>query len=290
VKIEWTPDFLRKLDQLSVVSKKVFTGRMKGDRKSARRGESVEFADYRNYVQGDDHRHIDWNAYARFESLFLKLFMEEEDLSVWFLLDVSKSMDFGGKAEMAARITAALGYIGLANLDRVGIHAFGGGATRTLPPAHGKGRARKLLGFLEELESTGRVRLDEAVGAFVAGEPKRGLVVLISDFLDEAGFERPLNLLRHHRYEPVAVQVLAREEVDPPQGGDWRLIDSETGAAVEISLGRRALQMYRARLDAYTSGLERFCRATGVACLRAIADQNFEDLILKYFRDARLVG
>ncbi len=290
MKIEWTPEFLRKLDQLSVVSKRIFTGRTKGERRSPRRGSSVEFADYRSYVQGDDHRHIDWNAYARFESLFLKLFMEEEDLTVWFLLDVSRSMDFGGKAEMAARITAALGYIGLANFDRVGIAAFGGAGTQTMPPTHGKGRARTLLGFLERLECTGRVSLEDSIRDFVASEPRRGLAVLVSDYLDEGGFERPLNMLRHHKFEPVAIQVLAREEMDPPQGGDWRMIDSETGASVELSLGRRALQMYRTRLEAYTSGLERFCRSRDICSLRAVADQDFEDLILRYFRDARLVG
>lgn len=290
MRIVWPPDFLRRLDLLAVVSKRIFAGRMKGERRSPRRGASVEFADFRNYVQGDDHRYIDWNAYARFEGLFLKLFMEEEDLTIHFLLDASTSMSFGGKLDMAAQVVGALGYVGLANLDRVTIHAFNDERVDTLGPLHTKTQARRLLSFLEGVEAKGRTGLHRRVREFVQTSRRGGLVVLVSDFLDESGFEAPLDLLRSRRHEPVAVQVLSREELDPPVGGDWRFADSESGATVDLSLGPRAIRLYKQRLEAYTAAFDSFCRSRNIASVRAAADQDFQELVLKVFRQASLVG
>jgi len=290
MKISFAPEFLRRLDLLTVVSKRIFTGRMKGERRSPRKGSSVEFADFRNYVQGDDHRYIDWNAYARFEGLFVKLFMEEEDLQISFLLDRSKSMDFGGKFSMAAHVVAALGYVGLANLDRISIAAFSDAGVERLPATHGKHQVHKLLSFLEGLACDGRTDLTRQVKTFAEQAARPGLAVVVSDFLDEGGFEQPLNLLRFHKFEPVAVQVLAREEVDPPVGGDWRFIDSESGANVDLSLGGRAVKLYKQRLAAYTQGLDDFCKSRDISCLRAVADQDFSELVLRYFREAALIA
>lgn len=290
MKIAWDAGFLRKLEMLGVLSRKIFAGRSKGERRSPRKGASVEFADFRNYVQGDDHRHIDWNAYARFEGLFLKLFMEEEDLSISFLLDRSASMGFGGKLEMAARIVAALGYVGLSNFDRVALRAFADDGMERLGPMTGKNRSHALLSFLEGVEARGRTALVRRVREFVEEAGRPGLAIVVSDFLDPDGFETPLNLLLHRKFEPVVIQVLSREEVDPPVGGDWRLLDSETGAAVDLSLGRRAAKLYKARLDAFTGALDAFCKTRGITVLRTVADQDFEDLVLRYFRDAALVG
>jgi uncharacterized protein (DUF58 family) len=290
MKIVFTPDFLRRLDLLTVVSKRLFAGRMKGERRSPRKGSSVEFADFRNYVQGDDHRYIDWNAYARFEGLFVKLFMEEEDLQINLLLDRSKSMDFGGKFQMAASVAAALGYVGLANLDRVTVTVFSDAGVERLASVHGKGQVHKLLSFLEGVECAGRTDLTAQVKRFVEESTRPGLAIVISDFLDDNGFEQPLNLLRFHKFEPVAIQVLAREELDPPVGGDWRFIDSESGAAVDLALGGRAIKLYKQRLEAYTGALDQFCKSRDIACLRAAADRDFSELVLKYFREAALIA
>ncbi len=290
MRIQFDAAFLRRLDLLTVVSKRLFAGRMKGERRSPRKGSSVEFADFRNYVQGDDHRTIDWNAYARFESLFVKLFMEEEDLHLHFLLDRSKSMDFGGKFSMAAHVVAALGYVGLANLDRVSVTAFSDAGAPRLNTIHGKTQIHKLIGFLEALDCAGRTDLTTQVKSFVEQSSRPGLCVVVSDFLDDGGFEAPLNLLRFHKFEPVAIQILAREEVDPPLGGDWRYIDSETGAAIDLALGGRAVKLYKQRLAAYTTALDTFCRARDITCLRATADQDFAELVLKYFREAALIA
>src|ERR671935_168197 len=141
------PEFLARLEQLELVSRKIFTGRMKGERRSRRKGQSVEFADYRNYVVGDDLRFLDWNLYARLDRLFLRLFMEEEDLHFYILIDNSLSMDFGTptKLHFAKQVAAALGYIGLVNLDRVVVEAFNDRLVQSMPAARGRRSVWRLM-------------------------------------------------------------------------------------------------------------------------------------------------
>src|SRR5437016_8341911 len=163
-----SPEFLAKLEQLELVSKKIFMGRMKGERRSKRKGQSVEFADYRNYVVGDDLRHLDWNLYARLERLFIRLFMEEEDLHFYILVDNSLSMDFGSptKLHYAKQVAAALGFIGLVNLDRVVIEAFNDRLTQRLPAARGRRSAWRMLDFLQKIEPAGPSDLKRALKTF----------------------------------------------------------------------------------------------------------------------------
>src|SRR5215207_7572875 len=158
------PKFLAKLEQLELVSRKIFLGRMKGERRSPRKGQSVEFADYRNYVVGDDLRFLDWNLYARVDRLFLRLFMEEEDLHVYVLLDNSLSMDFGTptKLHYAKQVAAALGFIGLCNLDRVVVEAFNDNLTQSLPAVRGRRSLWRLLDFLGKVEPAGPSDLKQA--------------------------------------------------------------------------------------------------------------------------------
>src|SRR5580692_10001059 len=162
------PRFLAQLEQLELVTKKIFLGRMKGERRSKRKGQSVEFADYRNYVVGDDLRFLDWNLYARLERLFIRLFMEEEDLHFYVLLDNSLSMDFGNptKLHYAKQIAAALGFIGLVNLDRVVVEAFNNRLTQTMPAARGRRSLWRLLDFLQKLEPAGPSDLCKALRSF----------------------------------------------------------------------------------------------------------------------------
>src|SRR6266403_2764211 len=148
------PQFLARLEQLELVSRKIFHGVMKGERRSKRKGQSVEFADYRNYVKGDDLRFLDWNLYARLDRLFIRLFMEEEDLHFYVLIDNSLSMDFGtpSKLRYAKQVAAALGFIGLVNMDRVAIEAFNERLTQRLPAVRGKKSLFRVLDFLQKLE------------------------------------------------------------------------------------------------------------------------------------------
>src|SRR5262245_5009053 len=170
---------------------------MKGERRSKRKGQSVEFADYRNYVVGDDLRHLDWNLYARLDRLFLRLFMEEEDLHFTVLIDNSLSMDFGSptKLHYARQVAAALGFIGLTNMDRVAIEGFNDTITQSMPPLRGRRSLWRLLSFLDGLQPAGPSDLHKALRAFALRAGGKGIVVLISDFMDKNGFEDALRFL-----------------------------------------------------------------------------------------------
>src|SRR5436190_4263097 len=185
------PDFLARLEQLELVSRKIFLGRMKGERRSKRKGQSVEFADYRNYVVGDDLRFLDWNLYARLDKLFLRLFMEEEDLHFYLLIDNSLSMGFGSptKLHYAKQVAAALGFIGLVNLDRVLVEAFNDRLVQSLPALRGRRNFMRLAAFLERLEPAGPSDLTRALRTFSLKSSGKGIVVVLSDFMDKGGYE-----------------------------------------------------------------------------------------------------
>src|SRR5438445_525922 len=203
-------DFLKKLEYLSLVSKRVFRGSLMAQRRTQQLGTGVEFADHREYNPGDDFRYIDWNLFARHDELLLKRFQEEEDLHVYLLVDCSRSMAFGDppKFDYARRVAAALAYIALADLDRVAVVAFAGQIVADLPLTRGKARILSLLKFLEGLEPHGEsTDLARVATGFVHRNQRRGLAVVVSDLFDPSGFERGLDLLRHHRYEPHVVQL-----------------------------------------------------------------------------------
>src|SRR5579872_3066200 len=219
--------FLKKLEYLHVVARKVFAGRLRADRRSRKTGSGVEFADHRDYAPGDDLRYLDWSVYGRMDRLLLRLFEQEEDLYIYLLIDASASMRVGesperpgGKLRYAAQVAAALAYVGLANLDRVSLLAFGGGLRERLPPTRGKGQIFKMLDFLSGLEPRGETELSAALSAFVHQSRRRGVVVVISDCYDPQGYEEGLNLLRYHRFEPSVIQVVDPREANPALRGD----------------------------------------------------------------------
>src|SRR5579864_279652 len=172
------PKFLAQLEQLELVSRKIFVGRLKGERRSKRKGQSVEFADYRNYVVGDDLRHLDWNLFARLDRLFIRLFMEEEDLHFNILIDNSLSMDFGtpSKLRYAKQVAAALGFIGLVNMDRVVIEAFNNRLTQTMPAARGRRSVWRMMDFLQKIEPAGPSDLKKALKTFSLKSSGKGIV------------------------------------------------------------------------------------------------------------------
>src|SRR5215207_4472238 len=191
------PQFLARLEQLELVSKKIFVGRMKGERLSKRKGQSVEFADYKNYVVGDDLRFLDWNLYARLDRLFIRLFHEEEDLHVYLLLDNSLSMDFGSptKLRFAKQLVASLGFVGLVNQDRVMVEAFNDRLTQSSPPLRGRKSLWRLLDFLNTVEPAGPSDLTRALRSFRLKAAGKGVVVVVSDFMDKGGYEEALRYL-----------------------------------------------------------------------------------------------
>lgn len=283
--------FMRKLDLLRLRTRRLFAGRSRGERRSPERGSSVEFADFREYHPGDDFRYIDWPAYARLEHLFVKLFVEEEDLFLYLLLDTSKSMAFGQppKFDHARKLAASLAYVTLAGLDRVAVVRFAAGRGPSLPPARGRARIFPILSFLDAAVPDGRTSLDQAVVELLATRPRPGVALVIGDFFDPEGYARPLARLAHERFQPMVVQVLDPEELEPALKGDFRLVDSETGRAVDVSMSPRARRQYETRLAEHLEGLQRFCRRRGIPYLRARTDTPFEELVLVWLRQAQIV-
>jgi uncharacterized protein (DUF58 family) len=286
-----SPEFLHRLEQLELVTRKIFSGKMKGDKLSRRKGQSVEFADYRQYAVGDDLRFLDWNLYARLDRLFLRLFLEEEDLHVHLLIDQSRSMDFGspGKLQFAKQVAAALGFIGLTNLDRVGVEAFDDGIRQRLTGLRGRRSLWRLLDFLDKLEPTGPGDLARSLRQFSLRCPGKGIAIVLSDFMDKNGFEEALRYLVARQLDIYVIHVLAPEEVDPGVAGDLKLVDSEDGDVAEITVSRPLLERYRKNLDAFRGGLHDFCTRRGITCVFAPSDTSFESLVLHYLRRKGLV-
>ncbi len=284
-------DFLRRIEQLSLVSRKVLAGRMRGERRSRRRGASMDFADYRDYVQGDDLRVVDWNIVGRLDRLFLKLFLAEEDLHVFTLVDASQSMAFGTppKLETAKRVAAALSYIALCGMERASVFVFGETLTRVFPAVRGKRQVWRLFDFLAGVEAAGPTSLAAAGRRFAQRRPGKGVVVVVSDFLDKAGYEEGLKYLRGPGFDVFVCQVLAREEVDPPLEGDLKLVDVEDADTSEVSLTQDLRKAYRRNLDAFCGGLRDFCRKSGFQYLFTTTDRPFDRLILGYLRTIGVV-
>jgi uncharacterized protein (DUF58 family) len=285
------PDFLARLEQLELVSRKIFLGRMKGERRSKRKGQSVEFADYRNYVIGDDLRFLDWNLFARLDRLFIRLFMEEEDLHFYILLDNSLSMDFGtpSKLHYAKQVAAALGFIGLINMDRVVIEAFNERLTQSMPAARGRRSLWRMMDFLQKIEPAGPSNLRQALKTFTIKCSGKGIVVLLSDLMDKGGYEDALRYLVTRQLDIYVIQILSQEEIEPEVVGDLRLVDIEDDDIAEITVSAPLLKRYKQNLAAYRAALHEFCTARGIAYLFTSNQVPFDRLVLTYLRQRGLV-
>jgi uncharacterized protein (DUF58 family) len=285
------PEFLNKLERLELVSRKIFVGRMKGERKSKRRGSSVEFADHRNYSVGDDMRHIDWNVYGRLDKLFLKLFLEEEDLHVYTLLDTSLSMDFGDptKLHYGKQVAAALSFIGLVNHDRVVLDTFAAQLDGGLPSIRGRSQMWRVVQYLEGLQATGSSHLTAAAKAFAIKHTGKGVVVVISDFLDKHGYQDALRYLLARNMDIYVIHVLSREEVEPELVGDLRLVDAEDDDMAEITVSAPLLKRYKDNLNAFIDDIRGWCTKRGITYIFTTNQNPFDKLILNYLRERGLV-
>jgi uncharacterized protein (DUF58 family) len=285
------PQFLARLEQLELVSRKIFLGRIKGERRSKRKGQSVEFADYRNYVVGDDLRFLDWNLLARLDRLFIRLFMEEEDLHVYLLIDNSLSMDFGTptKLHYARQVAAALGFIGLVNMDRVVLHVFNDRLTQQSPALRGRRSLWQLLSFLQSVEPAGPSDLRRALKAFSLKCTGKGIVILLSDFMDKGGYEEALRYLIARQLDIYAIQILSQEEIDPEVVGDLKLVDAEDEDVAEITVSGPLLKRYKQNLAAYQAALNEFCLRRGISFLSTSNQVPFERLVLNALRLRGLV-
>jgi len=285
-------DFMARIERLTLVTKKIFLGKMKGERRSRKRGVSTDFADYRNYAPGDDLRFIDWNIYGRLERLFLKLFLEEEDLHIYLLLDVSESMKFGKPPKLfyAQRAAAALAYIGLVGLDRVGIALFDSALRAIFPPARGRRQLRRMLEFIRTAETSGgETDLAASAKAFTARFPHKGIAIFLSDFFDRAGYETALRYLLARDLDIYAIQILAPEEIRPELTGDLRLVDCEDADVAEVTVSAPLLKRYKENLQDFIGGIKDYCTQRGINHVFASTELPFEQLILNYLRTRGLL-
>jgi uncharacterized protein (DUF58 family) len=296
---------LRKLDRLALVAAQVRAGQIKGERRSTKRGTSIEFADYRDYTRGDDLRRVDWNVYARLERPYIKLLEEEEDLAVHLVLDTSRSMDYGSanggehpegrgadlnKFAYARRLTAALGYIALAVGDRLTVTALRDNApVAGFGPARSRGHTLRLLQFLEDLEPGGSTNLDAALRSYALGARRAGLLFLISDLFSPAGYRTGLGQLQGRGYEVAVLHVLAPDELDPPLAGDLRLIDAETGTPQDVTLDGSLRELYRKRVTAWRDEIEGYCLKRNIHYVPVTTSLPWDELVLFHLRQRGLV-
>lgn len=285
------PELLTQLERMELVSRKIFRGRMKGERRSKRKGQSVEFADYRNYVAGDDLRFIDWNLYARLDKLFLKLFLEEEDLHFYALIDCSPSMDFGDptKFDYARQLAAALAYIGLCRSDRVKIEPLGLPQALAAPVLRGRSSLWRMLDYVSQLPCAGETRLQTALKSFCLRNSGKGILVLITDLMDKSGYEAALRMLVAQDLDVYVIHVLSAAEIDPELSGDLRLVDCEDADVAEISVSPRLLDRYRRTLAKFIEEAREFCSRRGITYMMTRTDRPVEKLISRYLRQRGLV-
>jgi len=279
-------EFLKKLEYLSLVARKTFAGRLRADRRTRKVGSGIEFADHRRYSSGDDFRYIDWNVYGRIDRLLLRLFEEEEDLHIYIMLDASRSMRIGNppKLHYAMQVAAALTYIGLGNLDRVGIIPFSDQLHEPLAASRGKRRIFKVFEFLRNVRVGGLTQLGPCMDKFAHQYKRRGLAVLVSDFYDPRGFEEGINELRYNKFEPFVLQVYDEREANPSLHGDLTLVDCETGELKEVTVSRSLLEAYKAEHDKYCAELNQFCTARAIPYFRTHTKLPFDELVLRIFR------
>ncbi|MBX7257426.1 MAG: DUF58 domain-containing protein [Candidatus Hydrogenedentes bacterium] len=286
--------FMEVLEYLHIVARKVLSGQLKAERRSKQKGVSVEFVDHRPYAAGDDFRFIDWGVFFRTEQLFLKLFEEEEDLHIYLLLDCSKSMDFGMpyKWHYARRLAAAIGYLGLASLDRVVVIPFADSPARSAADTlriRGKAKVFQLLRFLEGRESKGQTDLGAALQSFAGSTHKRGLAIVISDLYDEGGVVGALNALRFHKFDPYVIHVVSPQETDPALLGDLRLLDSESDRFRDVTLTEALLRKYQSVFADHCASIERFCRSKEIGYVRCRTDIPFQEAVMHMLRRGRLL-
>ncbi len=286
------PVLLRRLDRLTLVNRKRVTHQIKGERRSSQRGSSMNFVDYREYTPGDDIGQIDWNVYGRLDHLVVKLFEDEQNVTLHLLVDNSKSMDWGepNKLKLAVQLAGSMGYIGLNSFDRVQCATFSDTVGVGFGPARSKPEAHNLFAYLGQVEAAGQTNFEASLRAYALQNRRPGLAIIFSDLLSHSSFENGVRYLLERRYEVALIHLLAPAEVNPVIGGDMKLIDRETGRFVDVTLNQRALNMYRERYNGWTSAIENFCSRHGILYERVETSEPLDKLLLQTFRRRGLVA
>ena len=312
-----TPELLRKLEQFQLLAARRAKSSAKGERRSRARGQSIEFADHRSYVPGDDFRYLDWNLFGRLDKLFLKLYAEERELPVRIFLDASESMTFGEprKFDFARQVAAAVGYVALCGFDRVGVIPFPSAESQSptssvhdshstlrapcseelaargaLRAVRGRKSAMQFFQNLNQLTSGGAANLNESLRRGALEARQAGMAVVLTDFLDPAGYEAGLNTLVGRGFQVSAVQILSPEELAPTNFGDLRLVDAETGAMQEVTFGRYRMTTYQQTVQNFCQRLREFCQGRGINFFVAPSNMDLQELLLKQLRQAEVWG
>lgn len=285
------PDFMRRLDSLDVMSRKILQGKLQGERRSKRRGQSVEFADHRPYVAGDDLRFVDWNIYGRLEQLFLKLYLEEQDLTVHIVVDASASMSFGepSKELFIKKLSAALGYVSLVNNNRVTISFFADGLKGQLANMRGRNYLHKMAEYLLTTDCEGLSHFESSCQQLASGRIGSGVMIVLSDFLFKEGYDTGLRRLIGRQYDLYVIQVLSAQELSPDLSGDLKLLDIEDADTAEITVSAALTKYYKRNLTAYCNELKDFCTRRGAVYVLANSADSVESLVLNYLRRIRLL-
>lgn len=285
--------FLQRIERLSILNRQALRGPSAGPRSSPRHGASVEFADFRNYVTGDDFRRVDWKAYARLDRLFLRLYRAEELAAITIFLDHSRSMDFGQptKALTAGRLAAVLAYIALNNYDTVAVAGWGDTIDHFLPGQSGAGSIPAVWRTIAGLVDTPAPATDFAClrhfGNYRRGA---GIAIVLSDFMTDSDWRAGLRSLRAAGQEVTAIQLLSPDEVSPPLRGDWKLIDAETGVQTEVTISPHLLDAYRDALEAHTADISDFCRREGIAFVRLSSDVDLAGTVITDLQSVGVLG
>ena len=288
----FSESFLRKLETLTLATRGRAHGQLRGLHRSRRVGSGMVFADFRPYSEGDDIRNIDWGIYLRLDRLILRLFEEEADLPVYLFLDASQSMDAGeraGKLDYARHLAGAIAYMALLNHDRVNLAAFADGLREMLPTRRGKNQARQVFAFLEGVAAGGRTSLQAALRRYFSTPRTRGLVVIVSDFLDRDGVEGAFSVLRRFRHNVALLHVMSPEERDPQLPEEVVLVDAEEGTTSEVHITPALLAAYRETFERHARDIEAYCRRYGWAYVRAHTDIPVETFLLRTLREESLV-
>ena len=309
-----TPELLRRLEQFQLLAARRAKSSAKGERRSRARGQSVEFADHRSYVPGDDFRYLDWNLFGRLDKLFLKLYEEERELPVRIFLDASESMTFGEprKFDFARQVAAAIGYVALCGFDRVSVIPFPKAQSRTqtvqaatnptasyqqhsavegaLRSVRSKKSSMQFFQNLNALTASGGADLNEALRRGALEARQTGLAIVLSDFLDPAGYESGLTALVGRGFQVNVVQILAPEELAPSTFGDLRLVDSESGGLQEVTFGRYRMKAYQQTVQNFIQRLREFTTKRGINFFMSPSNMDLQDLLLKQLRKSEVWG
>ncbi|MGH7797466.1 MAG: DUF58 domain-containing protein [Candidatus Binatia bacterium] len=285
-------EFLRKLERLHLVAKRLSWAGAKGEHAASRKGFSLEFSDYRRYQRGDDLRYVDWNIYRRLERLLLKVFTSEEEMNIYLLVDTSRSMAEGApvKIDYAKKVAAALGYIGLKNLDRVGGASFSARLHAPLTLGRGRKQILSLFGFLAKLSCSGETDLRAAIHAFTNLFPHPGFVVIVSDLFDPIGWRAALEELTAKRYQLLVIHIVDEREIGPEPWGDVALIDVEGGRERKLFLDAELVRRFKAEVAGYFEEVETMCAARGIDYLRTTTQVPFEEFVLQTLRQVSSVA